>query len=37
MAAAILGVRDASIRAALKLFRTKQTESVLKNPDPRAS
>ena len=36
LAAAILGVRDASIRNALRAFRTKQTESVLKNPDPRA-
>jgi 5-(carboxyamino)imidazole ribonucleotide mutase len=35
MAAAILGVKDASIRNALKNYRTKQTESVLKNPDPR--
>ena len=37
MAAAILGVRDPSIRNALKAYRSAQTESVLKNPDPRAT
>ena len=35
LAAAILGVKDASIRNALRAFRTKQTEAVLKSPDPR--
>ena len=37
MAAAILGVGDASIRVALKAYRTAQTETVLKNPDPRTA
>jgi 5-(carboxyamino)imidazole ribonucleotide mutase len=37
LAAAILGVKDASIRNALKNYRQKQTESVLKNPDPRVT
>jgi 5-(carboxyamino)imidazole ribonucleotide mutase len=37
LAAAILGNRDASIREALKTYRTAQTEQVLSQPDPRAA
>lgn len=35
LAAAILGNRHPAIRAALRLFREQQTQSVLDNPDPR--
>ena len=37
LAAAILGNQDASIREALKMFRTAQTEQVLSQPDPRVA
>ncbi len=35
-AAAILGCSHPSIREALRLFRARQTERVMKNPDPQA-
>ncbi|MEQ5834313.1 5-(carboxyamino)imidazole ribonucleotide mutase [Marinobacter sp. R17] len=36
LAAQILGLNNADIRAAVEQFRTSQTEAVLDNPDPRA-
>ncbi len=35
LAAAILGTKDAGVRAALEQFRRRQTQAVLAHPDPR--
>jgi 5-(carboxyamino)imidazole ribonucleotide mutase len=35
LAAAILGTKDAGVRAALEQFRRRQTQAVLEHPDPR--
>ena len=35
LAAQIVGLQDATVRAAVEAFRAEQTQTVLDNPDPR--